>query len=323
MIPISGILFVLLVALLMFPKVYQRAHAATFALGRAFVIGCHYAGKLHPVHRHLATETPKKTNAADEDKDAKIKELGNEPNAGVSPVLRKVPSRKASVKGSRKVSWKATPKEQTRQDKPSEVEEKRASLRRGSRKESNKGAELKQQKESKKSKESKHSKTKESKKKESKKNSTKSSLKKTEGTPPDRHERKRPTDFMRRLIGARQLWSCRSCAQFLDAAYEIDHIVPLFLGGTNEEDNLQALCRNCHGVKSLRERQKPSAQASAGQASAAQASAQRSAQASVQGSAQHSSQRANLSQFPNRRSAPQAAAPPQGQTGRRFFSRFW
>jgi len=31
--------------------------------------------------------------------------------------------------------------------------------------------------------------------------------------------------------------------------YEIDHIVELADGGSNSEDNLQALCRSCHGVK--------------------------------------------------------------------------
>ena len=37
----------------------------------------------------------------------------------------------------------------------------------------------------------------------------------------------------------------------LDATYEIDHVVELQHGGTNHVDNLVALCRNCHGNKTL------------------------------------------------------------------------
>ena len=37
----------------------------------------------------------------------------------------------------------------------------------------------------------------------------------------------------------------------LDATYEIDHIVELQHGGTNNIDNLVALCRNCHGKKTI------------------------------------------------------------------------
>ena len=33
----------------------------------------------------------------------------------------------------------------------------------------------------------------------------------------------------------------------------IDHIVPLAAGGDNEPDNLQALCKKCHFVKSKEE----------------------------------------------------------------------
>lgn len=39
---------------------------------------------------------------------------------------------------------------------------------------------------------------------------------------------------------------------FDEAGYEIDHIVELCNGGTNDESNLQALCLMCHRVKSNR-----------------------------------------------------------------------
>ena len=41
------------------------------------------------------------------------------------------------------------------------------------------------------------------------------------------------------------------CNNILDHTYEIDHIKPLYKGGDNENTNLQALCRNCHGKKTF------------------------------------------------------------------------
>ena len=37
----------------------------------------------------------------------------------------------------------------------------------------------------------------------------------------------------------------------LSASYEIDHKKPLYMGGSNEISNLSAMCRNCHGNKTL------------------------------------------------------------------------
>ena len=44
---------------------------------------------------------------------------------------------------------------------------------------------------------------------------------------------------------------CAACSQKIEAgkAWDIDHILPLALGGTNEPNNLQILCRPCHGAK--------------------------------------------------------------------------
>jgi 5-methylcytosine-specific restriction protein A len=49
------------------------------------------------------------------------------------------------------------------------------------------------------------------------------------------------------------------CAHCLEAGIvrvweELDHIVPLFQGGTNDESNLAGLCRECHNKKSQKER---------------------------------------------------------------------
>jgi 5-methylcytosine-specific restriction endonuclease McrA len=39
----------------------------------------------------------------------------------------------------------------------------------------------------------------------------------------------------------------------MDYTYEIDHHIPLFKGGSNDISNLIALCRNCHGKKTILE----------------------------------------------------------------------
>lgn len=44
---------------------------------------------------------------------------------------------------------------------------------------------------------------------------------------------------------------CRLCGA---PATEVDHIVPLRAGGTNELSNLQPLCKSCHSRKTGREK---------------------------------------------------------------------
>ena len=68
------------------------------------------------------------------------------------------------------------------------------------------------------------------------------------------HARKRTTDLVRRIVAARQQWKCAMCEHLLSAYYQIDHVRPLFLGGSNHNDNLQALCANCHAEKTATER---------------------------------------------------------------------
>ena len=45
---------------------------------------------------------------------------------------------------------------------------------------------------------------------------------------------------------------CRMCDEkgLVTPGAEMDHIVPLFMGGSNDDDNLQMLCVECHRKKS-------------------------------------------------------------------------
>lgn len=44
---------------------------------------------------------------------------------------------------------------------------------------------------------------------------------------------------------------CRQCQR---AASQVDHILPLTKGGSNDRDNLQSLCASCHSTKTGTER---------------------------------------------------------------------
>ena len=59
------------------------------------------------------------------------------------------------------------------------------------------------------------------------------------------------SESKKKIVASSQGWKCKHCNILFDATYEIDHKVPLYKGGTNDIDNLEALCRNCHGKKTL------------------------------------------------------------------------
>lgn len=61
-----------------------------------------------------------------------------------------------------------------------------------------------------------------------------------------------PADWTatQRRILARDHYRCRSCGQ---RATEVDHIVPAFEGGDDEDANLQSMCVRCHRRKTGRE----------------------------------------------------------------------
>ena len=58
-------------------------------------------------------------------------------------------------------------------------------------------------------------------------------------------------ESLKKMVAANQQWRCGHCKLLLPPSYEIDHIIPLYMGGSNHISNLNALCRNCHGNKTM------------------------------------------------------------------------
>lgn len=50
-------------------------------------------------------------------------------------------------------------------------------------------------------------------------------------------------------IAYKSKYKCNACDIILPPTFQIDHIVELRHGGKDEYDNLQALCPNCHSLK--------------------------------------------------------------------------
>lgn len=63
------------------------------------------------------------------------------------------------------------------------------------------------------------------------------------------HKRAKFSVVTRNKISARQKWRCNFCNECLGSLFIVDHIVPLFLGGSNGEFNLQSLCPECDRFK--------------------------------------------------------------------------
>jgi HNH endonuclease len=61
---------------------------------------------------------------------------------------------------------------------------------------------------------------------------------------------------IRNTVAAQQGWQCNICNNMLSSCFDIDHQVPLFKGGADAFENLQALCVPCHRNKSANERRK-------------------------------------------------------------------
>jgi hypothetical protein len=57
------------------------------------------------------------------------------------------------------------------------------------------------------------------------------------------------SETKKKYVAAQQGWNCGACKKQLPAWFEVDHKIRLDKGGSNNVDNLVALCRDCHGKK--------------------------------------------------------------------------
>lgn len=70
-----------------------------------------------------------------------------------------------------------------------------------------------------------------------------------------RAKRKKINKDVRRQVVDKQGNACGMCKLELTPYFEIDHTIGLQFGGTDDESNLMALCRECHAKKSIKENQ--------------------------------------------------------------------
>jgi hypothetical protein len=59
------------------------------------------------------------------------------------------------------------------------------------------------------------------------------------------------SETKKKYVASNQDWKCGECKEKLKATFEVDHIIKLEYGGSNHVDNLRALCRECHGNKTM------------------------------------------------------------------------
>ena len=62
----------------------------------------------------------------------------------------------------------------------------------------------------------------------------------------------RPWRRLKEKIHLRDNWTCQHCRR-VTTQLELDHIVNVAQGGTDDESNLQSLCPPCHKDKTLKE----------------------------------------------------------------------
>ncbi len=62
------------------------------------------------------------------------------------------------------------------------------------------------------------------------------------------------SETKKKWVASNQNWKCGNCNKQLNAWFEVDHKISLEHQGTNHVNNLVALCRECHGEKTARER---------------------------------------------------------------------
>lgn len=65
--------------------------------------------------------------------------------------------------------------------------------------------------------------------------------------------RKSIRESTKKEISYRQSYKCLKCFDLLPPSFQIDHIIPWSLSHDDSEENLQALCPNCHSLKTQKE----------------------------------------------------------------------
>ena len=61
------------------------------------------------------------------------------------------------------------------------------------------------------------------------------------------------SETKKKYVASNQNWKCGNCGKQLNAWFEVDHKIRLDNGGSNDVQNLVAMCRECHGEKTAKE----------------------------------------------------------------------
>ena len=61
------------------------------------------------------------------------------------------------------------------------------------------------------------------------------------------------SETKKKYVASSQDWKCKHCNIKLPGWFEVDHVKKLEYGGSNNVENLEALCRDCHGKKTALE----------------------------------------------------------------------
>ena len=64
---------------------------------------------------------------------------------------------------------------------------------------------------------------------------------------------RRVTERVKKMVAGSQQWRCATCSEVLPSCFQVDHVTPLWKGGSNDADNLRALCPTCHATKTQAE----------------------------------------------------------------------
>jgi len=57
------------------------------------------------------------------------------------------------------------------------------------------------------------------------------------------------SETKKKYVASNQNWKCKSCGNMLKHTFEVDHVVRLQNGGSNDVNNLVAMCVDCHKTK--------------------------------------------------------------------------